>query len=842
MKKLLSALLATLLLLTMIPLSAISVSAASSGITGDCTWTLDANGHLAISGNGAMMDYTGLFACGPWGRDIVTVTIESGVTNIGNNAFWSCDRLLSVSIPDSVTDISDAAIYGCDSLTSITVAENNGYYSSVDGVLFNKDKTILIQCPGGKSGDYIIPNSVTSIGNDAFSNCDRLTSITIPDSVITIGSSAFSGCDSLTSATIPDSVTRIVDYTYQDCISLTSVTIGDSVTSVDYHAFYGCTSLMSVSIGNNVTSIDQFAFDGCTSLASLTIPDSVITIGNNAFYGCTSLASVIIGDGVNSIGSHAFCECTSLTSLTIGNGIKSIGQGAFLDCNSLTDIYYSGTKEQANTISISFTSNEKLRNATWHYDGGNEEDDDDDNCGIVAEGTTGDCTWTLVEGHLTIFGSGAMADYEDPMVGDVVAPWCGLVEKVTIGDSVTKIGAYAFFVCDLTDVAIPDSVMVIGEGAFMGCENLLSVTIGNGVEIIGDGAFGSCCSLKTVEMGGKVVSIGNTAFGCCESLLSISIPDTVTKIAEGAFVDCDSLTDVYYGGGESDKVGIIIGSYNDYLLNATWHYAKTSSVSITKEPTTGYAKMGEKVSVKVTAEGDGLTYQWYIKNEGATKYSKSSVTQATYSTTMSDKVKGRRVYCIITDRYGNKVQSKTVLLRESVSITKEPATAAYAQMGKKVSVKITAKGDGLKYTWYIKNDGGSKYSKSSITSATYSATMSSKVKGRRIYCVVTDKYGKTVQSKTFILREGVSITTQPKNVTVKKNATAKVSVKASGDGLKYTWYVKNAGATKYTKSSITKATYSVKMTDKVKNRLLYCVVTDKYGNTVKCTTVKLKMK
>ncbi|MBR0447575.1 MAG: hypothetical protein IIX28_03815, partial [Clostridia bacterium] len=159
------------------------------------------------------------------------------------------------------------------------------------------------------------------------------------------------------------------------------------------------------------------------------------------------------------------------------------------------------------------------------------------------------------------------------------------------------------------------------------------------------------------------------------------------------------------------------------------------------------------VSVKITASGDGLKYAWYIKNDGKSTYSKSSITSATYSATMSSSVKGRKVYCVVTDKYGKKVQSKTFLLREAASITKEPATSAYAKNGAKASVKITASGDGLKYTWYVKDAGKTKYTKSSITKSTYSAKMSSKVNGRRIYCVVTDKYGKKVQSKTFILKK-----------------------------------------------------------------------------------------
>ena len=264
--------------------------------------------------------------------------------------------------------------------------------------------------------------------------------------------------------------------------------------------------------------------------------------------------------------------------------------------------------------------------------------------------------------------------------------------------------------------------------------------------------------------------------------------------------------------------------------------------TITKEPaTTAYAKKGAKASVKVTAVGDSLTYTWYYKNSGSSKYSKSSVKTATYSTTMSSSVKGRQVYCVVKDKYGKSVQSKTVTLREAASITKEPSAAVYAKKGAKASIKITASGDGLKYTWYVKNASASKYIKSSITSSTYSIKMSSTVKNRKVYCIVKDKYGKTVQSKTFVLRQSATITTQPKTVTVKKNATAKVSIKASGDGLKYTWYIKKPGTSKYVKVS-TKSSYSVKMTSKVKGAYLYCVVKDKYGKSVKSSTVRIKMK
>ena len=156
---------------------------------------------------------------------------------------------------------------------------------------------------------------VTTIGEDAFYNCDRLTSITIPDSVTTIGDYAFARCYSLTSVTIPDSVTTIGEYTFSSCDSLTSITIPDSVTTIGEKAFSDCFSLTSVTIGDSVTTIGDWAFAHCTSLTSVTIGDSVTTIGEYTFAGCDSLTSVTIPDSVMTIGEYAFAYCSSLTSV-----------------------------------------------------------------------------------------------------------------------------------------------------------------------------------------------------------------------------------------------------------------------------------------------------------------------------------------------------------------------------------------------------------------------------------------------------------------------------------------------------------------------------------------------
>ena len=315
-KRLLSFVLAVLMIASLLPATALAADRVASGTCGaegdgsNLTWTLDSDGVLTISGTGAMKEYDPYKA--PWygsSSRVKSAVIAEGVTSIGGKAFLDCTSLTSVTIPDSVTSIGKQAFMYCTSLTGVA-----------------------------------IPDSVTSIGSSAFSDCKSLTSVTIPNSVTSIGGAAFNGCSSLTSVTIPDSVTSIGEQAFMGCSSLTSVTIPNSVTSIGEYAFYNCSSLTSVAIPDGVTSIGRYAFHDCRSLTSVTIPDSVTSIGEYAFYNCRSLTSVTIPDSVTSIGVWAFCDCTSLT-----------------------DVYYAGSEAQWKAISISSNGNDDLLTANIHY-------------------------------------------------------------------------------------------------------------------------------------------------------------------------------------------------------------------------------------------------------------------------------------------------------------------------------------------------------------------------------------------------------------------------------------------------------------------------------------------
>lgn len=283
----------------------------------------------------------------------------------------------------------------------------------------------------------------------------------------------------------------------------------------------------------------------------------------------------------------------------------------------------------------------------------------------------------------------------------------------------------------------------------------------------------------------------------------------------------------------------------DNAAEAIANYTKdmNGGMLITAHPKAASAKDGEKVSASVKAEGDGLTYTWYIKNAGASRYSKSSITKSTYSVTMAEKADGRRVYCVVTDDKGNTLRSRSALLTmtEDLQITKQPATA-YAKSGAKVTASVEAKGTGLKYTWYVKNAGATKYSKSSVTKSSYSVTMTDKVKDRLVYCVVSDSSGDSVKSNTVRLRMAATVTKQPASVTVAKGETAKVYLTAVGDGLTYKWYWAPKGSDDFQRTTaFTGRSYSVSMNASRDGRQVYCVVTDKYGNKTKSRIATLNM-
>ena len=469
-----------------------------------------------------------------------TVTIPASVTYVGNSAFYGCTSLKSVTVPESVTYIGGYAFaecyslkyadipanvtgigtspfYNCRSLENINTDEANKWYTTVDGVLYDKDKTELINYPAGKKdSSYVIPEGIRTIREKAFYGCLNLCELTIPDSVTEIESGAFE-CSSLISdeygtikyvdgwvvgsghtanVVLKDGTRGIAFEAFSGDGIIEKVTMPDTVKYINGCAFENCTNLSEVLLSSSLENIERGAFLNCSNLADIVIPDSVISITSDAFYNTALLNKqntpvkyagkwvitaedcdkIVIKDGTKCIASYAFSSCTSLTDITIPDSVTMIGDYAFATCNSLTEI-----KIPNNVKSI----------------------------------------------------------------GGCVFWFCGSLKNVTIPDSVTMIGDKAFFGCtSLTDITIPGSVTMIGNAAFVGCKSLTDITISDGVTMIGNKAFSGCTSLTDITIPGSVTMIGNAAFSSCTSLTDITIPDSVTSIGGSAFYNCPKLLDV----------------------------------------------------------------------------------------------------------------------------------------------------------------------------------------------------------------------------------------------------------------------------------------------------------
>jgi hypothetical protein len=367
------------------------------------------------------------------------IIIPNSVTDIGGYAFQCCESLTSINIPNSVTNIGEGALGYCTSLENIEVSDNHKYYSSIDGNLYNKDGTTLIQFAIGKRNkSFVVPNTVTTVGYTSFCGSKYLESITISNSVSNIERAAFHRCIALKNA--------IID----------AIAIGED-------AFYDCDSLISVVFGNSVVDIGSSAFNSCGMLTNITISDSVINIAPRAFASCVSLTNVVIGKSVANIGAGAFCY-SPLTSIEVkeNNEHYKLIDGNLYTADGKTLIQYIiSNQNESFTIPKSVTS---IGSHAFAY-----------------------CTslkTVIIPDSVTTIGSGAFLG-------------CVSLTNVTIPGSVTSIGDYAFSHCSsLASINIPDSVTSIGRCAFQLCEVLTSIIIPESVTSIGDWTFNGCYSVK----------------------------------------------------------------------------------------------------------------------------------------------------------------------------------------------------------------------------------------------------------------------------------------------------------------------------------------------------------
>ncbi len=442
------------------------------------------------------------------------ITIPNSVTSIGFEAFGDCDGLESVTIPESVTSFS-CAFVACDSLTNITVDPANPEYSSDEnGVMFNKDKTILVQYPAGNTrASYVIPDSVSCIDQRAFCGDKNLKNITIGNNVHSVSYYSFVACDSLESVTIGNSVVNINE-SFLRCKNLKNITVDSanpSYSSDEYGVLFDKdkTELIQYPVGNTRTSYEIpdsvskicfAAFDESSFLETVTIPDSVTSIEHSAFSGCYNLEYVHLPASVTAIDG----EFLSRTAAYI--------------CAETEDCY---AKTYAEKHGIEFRVCEGI-----HFENLPE---------IITDKCGDNLIWTLntQKGELVISGTGDMWEF------DGETPWYpyrSLIESVVVEEGATSISNRAFAWCSNIETAtLPDSLVTIGGYAFMGCENLETLTLGKGIETIGEGGISLCRNLKNIRMYEGVTSVGDWAFAYNDSLEYVHFPKSVTEIGDNIF-------------------------------------------------------------------------------------------------------------------------------------------------------------------------------------------------------------------------------------------------------------------------------------------------------------------
>ena len=487
-------------------------------------------------------------------KSLTSIDIPNSVTSIGNWVFSRCSELTSVVIGNSVTFIGSFPFLECSGLTRIVVKEGNSVYDSrenCNAIIETASNTLILGCK--KS---IIPNSVTLIGDRAFSDCSELTSIDIPNSVTSIGVAAFYGCSGLTSIEIPNSVTSIGNYAFDGCSDLTSITIGSSITSIGYYAFDGCSSLKSV-IWNAKNCADFYydhkQFNGCSNITSFEFGEDVEHIPAYICNGLSSLTSVTIGNSVTSIGRFAFYDCSGLTCIDIPNSVTLIEYGAFQGCSGLTSIAIGSSITSIGYYAFNGCSN--LKSVIWNAK----------NCADLIHSQNKETQFAGCS-NVTSFEFGEDVEH----IPANICSGLSSLTSVTIDNSVTSIGEYAFYDCSgLTNIDIPNSVTSIGHSAFSGCDGLTSIKIPNSITSIGNYAFLDCASLTSI-----IVEVGNTMYDSRENCNAIietasntlifscknsKIPNSVTSIGDYAFYGSTGLTSVTIGNSVTS-----IGRYAFY--------------------------------------------------------------------------------------------------------------------------------------------------------------------------------------------------------------------------------------------------------------------------------------
>ena len=587
------------------------------------SWTLDNSGTLNVTGmgeidHGSTLDYKDYI------RKIIIhepesmwdqVWINAGafenfdrlseivfpeqLTTIENYAFHGCTSLTSVTLPENLYRIGDSIFWGCTSLKEIKISESNAMFSCEDGILYSKKKDILYCCPAGKDTQPNLPNSVKEIKPAAFRDCCSLEKIILPDSVKIIGGNAFTGCNALKEIVIPDSVEEMGSWMFSDCTSLKKAVLPEGLKSVGSGMFESCSSLKDVWIPDSVTAINYASFSHCSSLPFIELPKKL-----------------------NSIGVSAFQYCDSLTGIVIPHPVTFISSYAFYDSIHLHNVYYTGTQEQWNGITIS-SYNESLLWADIQY----QYVSDSETYPVVflANGGTG-----APSKQYKKKGSALTLSSVKPFMKSMTFV-CWNTKPDGTGTSYQPGAKYSQNTA-LTLYAqwqkTPDPVIAENVTA------KVNESVSFSVKAQGDGLTYQWYYKKA----------GQTAWNKWGARTTATTTATANATWDGMQVYC-KVTDKHGNSMDSNTATIKV----------------TQPLKITAQPTGKTIKSGNSLTVSLKAEGIGLSYQWYFKKSGQTSFTAwNGRTHASETVTPPANWNGIQLYCKVSDSNENSLQSNII--------------------------------------------------------------------------------------------------------------------------------------------------------------------------------------